>query len=119
MTVLLPQAEKSPHWQDWITLLAGAILITATFFLETESVAISLNCYLVGGALVVAALAALFMPAIWEEVIILLLGLWLLASPWVLDFSMMHNITSLTIGVAIIILICASWVIQEENRFAS
>ncbi|EOA05821.1 hypothetical protein HFRIS_005163 [Herbaspirillum frisingense GSF30] len=117
MPVSIP--EKSPHWQDWVTLLAGAFFLASTLIFDISNTAVSLNCYLVGGALMAAALAALFMPAIWEEVIILLLGLWLLASPWILDFSDLHNVTSLTVGVAVVTLICASWVIQEEHRFVS
>lgn len=119
MSTLLPTSEKDQHWQDWMTLLGGAFLFFSPFLLEYGSREVSLNSYIVGGALMASTIAALFMPAIWEEVIVMLLGLWLLAAPWILEFSDLHYATSIAIGIAVIALVSSSWAIQDERRFAS
>jgi len=74
--------------QDWYNLILGGLLFFSPWymgfvgdFLPTR------NAWIVGAALVVIAVAALSVFAEWEEWLNLALGLWLVASPWLLGFT--------------------------------
>ncbi|WP_062011155.1 SPW repeat protein [Aureimonas sp. AU4] len=79
------------HWQDWITILIGIWLLLTTIFLTftpqgagvaTATVWNFAACGVVALALGFAALIAF---RLWQEWLTMLLGLWLIVSPWVLN----------------------------------
>ncbi|MEJ2553240.1 MAG: SPW repeat protein [Gammaproteobacteria bacterium] len=84
------------RWQDWLNLIFGVWLFFSPWLLQyftgqpyTYQTLASWNSIIIGGAIVVFAVRVLFVPKIknWEEWSNLILGLWLLISPWVLGFS--------------------------------
>ena len=81
---------KVKHWQDPISLLAGLWLAASPFALgyraETSP---TWNALVVGTLIALVALHALYRVFAWQEWATLVLGLWLIASPWVLGFSAM------------------------------
>lgn len=80
-------------WEDWGGMLLGALIIASPWFpIQNEAVTagqqmIILNAVAIG--LVVFGLAQLEYVALqrWEEVITILVGLWLIVSPYVLGYS--------------------------------
>jgi hypothetical protein len=80
-------------WEDWGGMLLGALIIASPWFpIQDETVKagqqmIILNTVAIG--LVVFGLAQLEYVALqrWEEVIAILVGLWLIVSPYVLGYS--------------------------------
>ena len=76
------------HWQDPVNALLGAWLVLSPWVLgyQGETAAMA-NGVIVGLALVATALGAIFMPRAWEEWTEVVLGLWMIASPWILGFS--------------------------------
>ena len=82
------------QWQDWIILAFGMWLLCSPWWLQyftgrpyTDQTAASWNSILFGLAVVFFAIWALTLPQKWEEWINLVLGLWLIASPWALGFD--------------------------------
>ncbi len=81
------------HWQDVVTLVTGIGLVAAAIFLiisPTEGMAFGpaiWNIVVVGGAAIIVAAAAMYAYKEWEEGIALLLGVWLVVSPWLLGFE--------------------------------
>ena len=76
------------RWQDWVQLALGAWLFVSPWVLGYTKIAgAAANAYLIGAALVVFAIIALYAPKVWEEWISLVLGLWLIISPWFMGFS--------------------------------
>ena len=82
------------HWQDWIILAFGVWLLCSPWWLQyftgrpyTDQTAASWNSILFGLTVVFFAIWALTLPQKWEEWINLVLGLWLIASPWALGFD--------------------------------
>ncbi len=74
--------------QDWCNLiLAGLLFFSPWFMGYVGDFMPTRNAWIVGIALAVIAVAALSAFAEWEEWLNLALGLWLVASPWMLGFT--------------------------------
>lgn len=95
------------RWQDWANVVLGIWLIVSPFVLgyaETGTLAAP-HSYAIGIAVAVFALAALYRFYRWEEGVNLVLGLWLVAAPFVLNFSNVepalwnHVVVGILIGV--------------------
>ncbi|MBB3609914.1 SPW repeat protein [Rhizobium sp. BK602] len=79
---------KGRRTQDWANLLLAACLfISPWIFGFTAEMMPSWNAWIVAALLSVLATAALSVFAEWEEWANLVLGLWLIASPWLLSFA--------------------------------
>jgi hypothetical protein len=81
-------------WEDWLGMLLGVLIVLSPWFptqtshemLEAERSFIVLNTFTVG--LLVFGLAQLEYVALqrWEEVAEILLGLWLIISPYIFSY---------------------------------
>ena len=79
-------------WEDWCGMLLGVLIVVSPWFpIQEAAIAgqqvIILNTIAIG--LVVFGLAQLEYVALqrWEEVTTILVGLWLIVSPYVLGYS--------------------------------
>lgn len=81
------------HWKDAVAFLIGLGLVTVVFVTKAtppEGVSVAAanwNFVLVGLAVLVVAGSAIYAYQQWEEWVLLLLGVWLAISPWVLGYS--------------------------------
>ncbi|MGE0079985.1 MAG: SPW repeat protein [Thiohalomonadaceae bacterium] len=92
-------------WQDWVNLVLGVWLFVAPFFgIGATSEAAVWNSYLAGIAIVVFAWASLAKPQRWKEWINLIIGVWLIISPFALGYTALqgamwnHIIVGLLVG---------------------
>lgn len=79
------------RWQDGIMFLFGAWLFFSPYALNYSDMtsAAAWMAFALGIALVVLAVAALADPTqIWEERVHLVIGVWLIVSPFVLRYNM-------------------------------
>ncbi|MFL6623249.1 MAG: SPW repeat protein [Sulfurifustis sp.] len=80
---------RTQRWQDWVMLVLGIWLFLSPFWLtgyaSTQSVA-AWNSYVFGVLVAGFAWAALANQRRWEEWVELVLGIWLIISPFVLGF---------------------------------
>jgi hypothetical protein len=106
------------HWQDPVNAVLAVWLIVAPWALDfqAETAAIA-NSIVIGVALLVLALAAILQPRAWEEWVELLLGLWLIVSPWVLAFSAVSFAMTSTIAAGIVIAALALWVLLVDKDY--
>ncbi len=81
-------------WEDWAGMLLGVLIVVSPWFpfskpdvIDSERSTMILNTFVVG--LMVFGLAQLEYVALqrWEEVGEVALGLWLIASPFILGYS--------------------------------
>jgi len=82
-------------WEDWFGMLLGVLIVASPWFPIQDEAAVTgqvsqlvlLNAVVVG--LVVFGLAQLEYVALqrWEEVLTILIGLWLIVSPYFLGYS--------------------------------
>lgn len=107
------------HWQDPVNAVIGVWLILAPWALgfgaETAAMA---NSVVVGLGLLAFALAAIFLPRAWEQWSELVLGLWLIASPWVLAFNTMISARTAAVATGIVVALLALWVLLADKDYS-
>ena len=68
-------------------LILGIVMFASPWIFSFPAGDQSTNAMIAGLIIVVLSIAALAAFAVWEEWINLIVGLWLIVSPWVLHFS--------------------------------
>ncbi len=105
------------NWQDWGNLVLGLWIFASPwiFQLATAGNAVTWNLYVVGIAVTILALMAIFAFQAWEEWTNLVLGLWLLVSPWALGFSSSTLLMLNAVIAGALVAILAGWVIAPPQ----
>ena len=100
------------HWQDPLNALVGAWLVLSPWAMGFEAqMAPTASSVVVGLALIAASLGAMFVPRAWEEWNQAVLGLWMIASPWLLGFSAQMDVMRVAVASGIVVLALALWVL--------
>jgi hypothetical protein len=89
---------------DVANLILGAILVASPWMFTFASGAQTQDAVATGIVIMVLSIAALAAFAVWEEWLNLIVGLWAIASPWVLKFQGSH---AMRVHVVIGILVAA------------
>jgi hypothetical protein len=111
---------KLKHWQDPVNLALGVWLILSPWALGFQGeTAPMVNAVIVGLALAAAALGAMFVPRAWEEWTEFALGLWLIASPWVLGYTTQKDAMLSTGITGIVIAALAAWVLLADKDYSA
>ena len=72
---------------DVANLILGVILLVSPWIFRFSSGAPSQNAFASGIVIAAISIAALAAFAVWEEWLNLIVGIWILVSPWVLGFA--------------------------------
>lgn len=102
---------------DIYTLILAAFLFLSPWLFAFTRGFVRMDAWIAGALLIAVSLAAITAFAEWEEWVILALGLWLLASPWILGFThttAMH----ISIGVGCVVTFLAAlelWLIHYDR----
>lgn len=102
----MKDVTRQQRWQDWINLLLGIWLFISPWAVgfEGTQVAASWNAWILGVAVVVFSAIAVSMPQSWEEVINLLLGIWMLISSSVIGVtSRAAETNAVVVGLLVIL----------------
>ncbi|WP_041388758.1 SPW repeat protein [Polaromonas sp. JS666] len=110
--------KQPKHWQDPLNALIGVWVILSPWALGFQDIQMAMaNAVVIGVALLAAGLGATFVPRAWEEWTEGAIGLWLMASPWALGFSMHRNamLSALIAGIAVVAL--ALWTLLTDEDY--
>lgn len=80
---------STKRWQDWVMLIFGIWLFVAPFWMggyDSSGSVAARNSYVLGVLVFAFGWAALATARRWEEWMELILGIWLVISPFVLGF---------------------------------
>lgn len=115
--------ENRQHWQDWLNGIVGIWLIISPWVLRFGATtgpesAMTWNFVISGAIALILAIAALTAYRMWEEWVEVVLGLWLIVSPWVLNFSTSRPALWSAIISGAVIVISAGWNLIEERQQA-
>lgn len=82
---------KSEHWQETGNLILGIWLFLSPWVFRFFHWADmdTMNFLVMGVAIAAIAVMAKYMHALWEDWVTLVLGAWMVFSPWILGFT--HN----------------------------
>ena len=104
------------HWQDPVNLVLGLWILAAPWVLQFEHDANpTRNAVIMGILIAVAALLALYRLMAWEEWANVVLGAWLVISPWVLGFSSLTAAVWNAVVVGAIIAALALWTLGTDK----
>lgn len=107
---------KKQHWQDWVNLALGLWIFASPWvFRGATGASITWNMYIVGIAIAATAIGALILFQTWEEWVNIVLGGWLLLSPWILEFSSSALLTWNAVIAGAIVVIAAGWALSTEK----
>jgi hypothetical protein len=98
------------HWQDPVNLILGLWVLISPWVLGfTASSNATGDAVVVGILVALAGLLATTRWQMWEEWAELVLGIWLIVSPWVLGFSDLKSATYNGVILGIVIAVLGAW----------
>ncbi len=106
---------------DFYTAAFGLFLFVSPWLFAYADKDARLDLWASGAAIAAISIAAIVAFSNWEEWLNLLLGLWLIASPWVLGFvhtRAMH----VSIGLGVMVAFMAAlelWLVNYEPQYGS
>jgi SPW repeat-containing protein len=101
---------------DVANLILGAFLFVSPWIFGFGAGRASENAYIAGIVIAILAIAALAAFAVWEEWLNLIVGLWVLISPWVLGFQGTTAMTvAVIVGAAVAVLAAIElWIMSQH-----
>jgi SPW repeat len=102
---------------DVANLILGAFLFLSPWIFHLSPGAESWSAWVSGAIIAILSIAALAAFAEWEEWINLILGLWVVVSPWVLKFSGSTDAMRTDVIVGIIVAVIAAielWMLHRS-----
>ncbi len=99
------------RWQDWVVLIAGAWFAVSPWIMgyaETSTAAMY-NALAVGIAVAAFSAGELAKPQAWEPIVNFIIGLWAVASPWVLGFAGMRDVAMNAVIVGVVVALVSLW----------
>jgi hypothetical protein len=93
---------------DVANLILGAILFFSPWMFGFGGTRAAENANIAGIVIAVLAIAALAAFAVWEEWLNLIVGLWTLASPWVLGFEGTTKAMTVSVIVRVLVAVLAA-----------
>jgi hypothetical protein len=76
------------HWEDWLDVALGIWLCASPWVLQfAGDMTVVQNAFIVGVLLILTETVILFAFRVWEEWANVVLGAWLVISPWLLGIT--------------------------------
>ncbi|NTJ66590.1 SPW repeat protein [Agrobacterium rhizogenes] len=108
---------KGKLTQDWAKLVLAACLLASPWvFGFTNEAMPSWNAWIVAVILGILSTAALSLFAEWEEWASMALGLWSIASPWLLGFTANMNAMWTDIVLGALIFAVSLWAVWDVHH---
>ncbi|MGP0089782.1 MAG: SPW repeat protein [Xanthobacteraceae bacterium] len=102
-------------WEDWTTLLLGIWLCASSSVLQFNDPLATENLVVVGFLVIIGELYTFYTLRLWEEWINIILGAWLIVSPWVLGVTTPPAKAN-TIVVGALLLALALYEMWDDRR---
>jgi len=103
--------------QDWVNLaLAVCLFVSPWIFGFAAEGRPAWNAWVVAVLLGVLAVGTLTLFAEWEEWANLALGLWLIASPWILHFANAMTATRTHLIMGVLIAVASAWAVWGHRH---
>lgn len=108
--------KRIKHWQDPVSVLMGLWLVASPWVLGITGPLQAIGDFVFIGTMLVAfAVSEMFVPEDWEEWSELVMGLWLMASPWILEFNGVARQNAVICGLVVTAL--AAWVLVSDAGY--
>jgi hypothetical protein len=113
----IPAISFPKHWEDWANLLIGVWLCASTWLLPLSDDALisSQNAWLIGLLLILTESVTLSAFRPWEEWVSVVIGAWLVVSPWVLGITALAPMANFVV-VGFVVLALALYQLWDLRR---
>ena len=105
------------HWEDMVGAVLGLWLFVSPWVLDYGEMTATQNAVVVGFLLIATEFVTLSMFRVWEEWINVILGAWLVVSPWVLGAALVPTVNFVIVGLLVLAL--ALYEIWDERRHSA
>ena len=103
--------------QDWVNLVLAICLFISPWVIGfVGAMAPAWNAWIVGVLLGALALATLSVFAEWEEWVNLVLGVWLIVSPWLLRFTADTHATATHVVLGVLVVAASAWAVWDVRH---
>ena len=105
------------RWQDWVNMILGLWMIVAPsiYGFAAASNPAAVSAWILGAAIVVFAGLAMYIPKAWEEALNVILGICLIASPWVLGFADRFTAATNAVVVGLLVIAFGVWAMVMDT----
>ena len=104
------------RWQNAVNLLLSAWLFVSPWSMHYTHQAAAWNAWIFGCVTFAFALSSVLLPRVWESVVNMLLGLWLVVSPYLLRFASENSIAVNTVVVGALLVAFAYWAYYKDEE---
>ena len=106
------------RWLDWVIVILGLWLITSPriLTLAADDGPAAWSSRIVGAGLLVLAAFSIRKPAAWVESVGAVLGVWLIASPWILEITRSSSAAANVVIVGLLVIGYAIWAFRIDTR---
>lgn len=106
------------HWQDPVNAVLGAWLIVSPWLFGFQGDATAMaSAVILGAATLALGLAAIFANRQWEEWVEFVLGLCVIAAPWIVGFSALREARLNHVIVGLVVAVLALWVLLADKDY--
>lgn len=108
---------ENKHPQDWANLVLAVLLFVSPWVLGFSAVQYAAwNAWISGVVIAALAIGALSAFQEWEEWLNLIVGIWVVAAPWVLGFAAMAAAMWTHVVIGLLVVAAAAWEIWEVRH---
>jgi hypothetical protein len=106
-------------WEDWVSMLIGLLIGFSPWLAEQQGdQAVMWNAILVGAVVLVLAQLEYVSLQRWEEIGEIVLGLWLIASPFVFGYAEAGPLRYWHFVLGAFIVLLAAWELWQDWRLS-
>lgn len=104
-------------WVDWVNVGLGVWLIASPWLITAAAgdTAADWSSWIVGAAVVTVAFFAMYKSAIWGDAVGVMLGAWLIASPWMLGFASASAPAANAVIIGMLVICYALWAMRIDT----
>ena len=108
--------KRIKHWQDLVSVLVGLWLVASPWALGIRGPLAAQGDFIVLGVVLLGfVVTEFFIQESWEEWSELVIGLWLVASPWILEFTDVRVATQNAVACGLLLSGLAVWVLGTDD----
>ena len=104
------------RWVDWVNVILGMWLIASPWLLTVAAGdrPAGRSSWSVGVGIVTLAFFAMYKPAVWGDAVGVILGAWLIASPWMLGFASAAAPAANAVIIGTLVICYALWAMRID-----
>ena len=113
-------AMTTRRWVDWVNVILGIWLIVSAWVLVLNAGdgSVVWSSWSAGGAIVALAAFSIHKPSVGADALVVIIGVWLVASPWMLGLSAQSSAATNAVIIGLLVICYGLWALRIDTRVA-